>query len=368
VSENAHLQVDQSAISGESLAVDKRSNDPCFASSTIKRGEAFMVVTDIGDMTFVGKAAALVNKASSRKGHFTVVLDGIASILMTLVSFSLLLVWISAYYRSNEIRQILEFTLAITVVGVPVGLPAVVTTTMAVGASELARKSCIVQGLSAIESLAGAEILCSDKTGTLTRNKLALGDPFTLPGVGIDDLIVTACLAASRKKKGLDAIDRVFIKSLRRYPNAKTQMGMHRTIRFYPFDPVSKKITAVVQSYDGQQMICVKGAPMSVLRTVQDDHTVPEQVEMHTERRWLSLPVVDFGPSGLLVRLASSGKFSGLCLAWILLGMIPSKPSKKRRSWVFVSRCSPEMPWESQERLLAHLDWALTYIMRNALV
>ncbi|KAJ5916192.1 plasma membrane ATPase [Penicillium tannophilum] len=314
VSKNAHLQVDQSAISGESLAVDKRSNDPCFASSTIKRGEAFMVITDIGDMTFVGKAAALVNKASNRKGHFTVVLDGISRILMTLVSFSLLLVWISAYYRSNEIRLILEFTLAITVVGVPVGLPAVVTTTMAVGASELARKSCIVQRLSAIESLAGAEILCSDKTGTLTRNKLALGDPFTLPGVRIDDLIVTACLAASRKKKGLDAIDRVFIKSLRRYPDAKAQMAVHKTIRFYPFDPVSKKITAVVQSLDGQQMICVKGAPMSVLRTVQNDHPVPEQVENAYREK-----VAEFASRGF--RALGVARKTGE--QWKILGIVP---------------------------------------------
>ncbi|KAJ5644600.1 ATPase P-type K/Mg/Cd/Cu/Zn/Na/Ca/Na/H-transporter [Penicillium longicatenatum] len=314
VSKDAHLQVDQSSISGESLAVDKRSNDPCFASSTIKRGEALMIVTDIGDMTFVGKAAALVNKAANRKGHFTVVLDGIAKILMTLVSFSLLLIWISAYYRSNEVRLILEFTLAITVVGVPIGLPAVVTTTMAVGASELARKSCIVQRLSAIESLAGVNILCSDKTGTLTRNKLALGDPFALPGIRIHELILTACLAASRKKKGLDAIDRVFIKSLRRYPDVKAQMDAHRTIDFKPFDPVSKRVIAVVQDFDGRQMTCVKGAPMSVLRTVQDDHPVPELIENAYREK-----VAEFASRGF--RALGVARKTGE--QWEILGIVP---------------------------------------------
>jgi H+-transporting ATPase len=122
-----------------------------------------MVVTATGDNTFVGRAAALVNQASGGTGHFTEVLNGIGTVLLILVIFTNLIVWISSFYRSNPIDDILEFTLAITIIGVPVGLPAVVTTTMAVGAAYLARKKAIVQKLSAIESLAGVEILCSDK-------------------------------------------------------------------------------------------------------------------------------------------------------------------------------------------------------------
>jgi H+-transporting ATPase len=163
VTEDAFLQVDQSAITGESLAVDKHKGDTCFASSAVKRGEAFMVVTATGDNTFVGRAAALVNAASAGTGHFTEVLNGIGTVLLILVIFTLLIVWVSSFYRSNRIVEILEFTLAITIIGVPVGLPAVVTTTMAVGAAYLAKKKAIVQKLSAIESLAGVEILCSDK-------------------------------------------------------------------------------------------------------------------------------------------------------------------------------------------------------------
>jgi H+-transporting ATPase len=122
-----------------------------------------MVVTATGDNTFVGRAAALVNQASGGTGHFTEVLNGIGTVLLILVIFTNLIVWISSFYRSNAIDDILEFTLAITIIGVPVGLPAVVTTTMAVGAAYLAKKKAIVQKLSAIESLAGVEILCSDK-------------------------------------------------------------------------------------------------------------------------------------------------------------------------------------------------------------
>jgi len=122
-----------------------------------------MIVTSTGDSTYVGRAASLVNGASPRAGHFTEVLNGIGTGLLVLVMITLLVVWVASFYRSNDLYTILHFTLAITIIGVPVGLPAVVTTTMAVGASYLAKKRAIVQRLSAIESLAGVEILCSDK-------------------------------------------------------------------------------------------------------------------------------------------------------------------------------------------------------------
>ncbi|KAK3044362.1 plasma membrane H+-ATPase, partial [Coniosporium uncinatum] len=115
VTEDAFLQVDQSSITGESLAVDKHRGDTCYASSAVKRGEAFMVVTATGDSTFVGRAASLVASAGSGTGHFTEVLNGIGTILLVLVVATLLVVWVSSFYRSNGIVTILRFTLAITI-------------------------------------------------------------------------------------------------------------------------------------------------------------------------------------------------------------------------------------------------------------
>ncbi|CAL5865998.1 uncharacterized protein PFLUO_LOCUS205 [Penicillium psychrofluorescens] len=278
VTQNAHLQVDQSSITGESLAVDKQTEDVCFCSSAIKRGSALVVVTTTGDNTFVGRAAALVNEAAQTSGHFTVVLNTIGKYLLILVILTLFAVWTAGYYRSNDIVRILEFTLAIVIVGVPVGLPAVVTTTMAVGASYLAKRQAIVQKLSAIESLAGVEILCTDKTGTLTRNKLALGEPYLVPGIGVGELMLTACLAATRHQKGIDAIDKVFIKGLRKYPQVKSQLPLYKTVEFFPFDPVTKKVTAVVESPDGERIVCLKGAPKAVLSTIEEDRPLPEKV------------------------------------------------------------------------------------------
>ncbi|GME71700.1 unnamed protein product [Ambrosiozyma monospora] len=315
VSEECFLQVDQSAITGESLAVDKHSGDPTFSSSTVKRGEALMIVTATGDNTFVGRAAALVNKASGGSGHFTEVLNGIGTILLVLVIVTLLVVWTAGFYRTAKIVRLLRYTLAITIVGVPVGLPAVVTTTMAVGAAYLAKKQAIVQKLSAIESLAGVEILCSDKTGTLTKNKLSLHEPYTVAGVEADDLMLTACLAASRKKKGLDAIDKAFLKSLISYPRARAALPKYKVLEFQPFDPVSKKVTAFVESPDGERSICVKGAPLFVLKTVQEDHPIPEEILEAYENK-----VADFASRGFrslgVARKIGDGH-------WEILGIMP---------------------------------------------
>ncbi|VEU22743.1 DEKNAAC103803 [Brettanomyces naardenensis] len=315
VTEECFLQVDQSAITGESLAVDKHFGDPTFSSSTVKRGEALMLVTATGDSTFVGRAASLVNKAAGGTGHFTEVLNGIGTMLLILVIATLLLMWVACFYRTSPIVRILRFTLAITIVGVPVGLPAVVTTTMAVGAAYLAKKKAIVQKLSAIESLAGVEILCSDKTGTLTKNKLSLHEPYTVEGVEPDDLMLTACLAASRKKKGLDAIDKAFLKSLISYPKARAAMAEYKVLEFQPFDPVSKKVTAVVESPEGEQIVCVKGAPLFVLKTVQEDHPIPEDVLEAYENK-----VAEFASRGFrslgVARKRSEGH-------WEILGIMP---------------------------------------------
>ncbi|PLN74668.1 plasma membrane ATPase [Aspergillus taichungensis] len=273
------LQVDQSSITGESFAVDKTKGDTCYASSAVKRGHARIVVTATGDKTFVGRAAALVNAAASGAGHFTEVLNQIGTVLLVLVVLTLLVVWVSSYYRSNDIITILEFTLAITMIGVPVGLPAVVTTTMAVGAAYLAKKQAIVQRLSAIESLAGVEILCSDKTGTLTKNKLKLHEPFTVPGVDPEDLMLTACLAASRKTNGIDAIDKAFLRALPNYPRAKSLLSRFKLLEFQPFDPVSKKVTAIVQSPQGEQITCVKGAPHIILGDLENKTDITEAVK-----------------------------------------------------------------------------------------
>jgi H+-transporting ATPase len=153
------------------------------------------------------------------------------------------------------------------IVGVPVDLPCVTTTTLAVGAAYLAKKQAIVQRLTAVESLAGCDILCSDKTGTLTANKLSIHEPFVPEGVDVNWMMCVAALASSHNVKTLDPIDKITIMTIKDYPEARRMLaeGKWKTHSFRPFDPVSKRITAEVES-NGKRFTCAKGAPNSILK------------------------------------------------------------------------------------------------------
>lgn len=266
------LLVDQSSITGESFAAEKRSGDELFASSLVKSGFARAVVWNTGNETCVAQTAALVNRAAGGTGHFTEVLTQIGTILLALVVLTLIIVWIAGFFKAATTVALLRYTLAITIVGVPVGLPAVITTTIAVGAAYLARKKAIVRKLAAIESLAGVEILCSDKTGTLTQNQLSLKRPVPCEGHSLDsDLMLTACLTLNQP---LDPIDRAFsleLLSSKNYPVTRSKLSNYHITKFQPFDPVSKRVIAHVEDENGQQQICAKGAPFSILRMVTEE-------------------------------------------------------------------------------------------------
>ncbi|KAK0548071.1 hypothetical protein OC845_003766 [Tilletia horrida] len=266
----AIIACDQSAITGESLAVDKHVGDTVFYTTGCKRGKAYILCTDIAKQTFVGRTAALVLGGES-EGHFQKVMGSIGLTLLILVLVFVLAFWIGGFFRNVEIARpkennLLIYTLIFLIIGVPVGLPCVTTTTMAVGAAYLAKRQAIVQKLTAIESLAGVDVLCSDKTGTLTANKLSIHEPFTSEGVDVNYMMAVAALASSHNVKSLDPIDKVTISTLKDYPGAQEELASGWiTHRFNPFDPVSKRITAEVEK-DGVQYTAAKGAPNAILK------------------------------------------------------------------------------------------------------
>ncbi|TLD30652.1 hypothetical protein PspLS_02351 [Pyricularia sp. CBS 133598] len=268
---HAIVAIDQSAITGESLAVDKYMTDTVYYTTGCKRGKAYGIVTHGAQASFVGKTASLVQGAQDQ-GHFKAIMNSIGSALLVLVVVFILAAWIGGFYRHLAVAypedssvNLLHYVLILLIIGVPVGLPVVTTTTLAVGAAYLAKEKAIVQKLTAIESLAGVDILCSDKTGTLTANQLSVREPFVMEGVDINWMMAVAALASSHNIKSLDPIDKITILTLKRYPKAKEIISEGWTTeKFTPFDPVSKRITSIC-TFKGVKYTCCKGAPNAVL-------------------------------------------------------------------------------------------------------
>ncbi|KAI4269515.1 MAG: hypothetical protein LQ337_007238 [Flavoplaca oasis] len=262
---------DQSAITGESLAVDKYMGDTTYYTTGCKRGKAYGIVTANARASFVGRTATLVQGAKDQ-GHFKAIMNSIGTALLVVVVLWILIAWIGGFFHNLNLatpmdssNNLLHYVLILLIVGVPVGLPVVTTTTLAVGAAYLAKEKAIVQKLTAIESLAGVDVLCSDKTGTLTANQLSIREPFVSEDVDVNWMMAVAALASSHNIKSLDPIDKVTILTLKRYPKAREILEQGwKTEKYTPFDPVSKRITAVCVC-DGVRYTCAKGAPKAIL-------------------------------------------------------------------------------------------------------
>ena len=177
-----YLEVDQSALTGESLPVERHVNDIVYSGSVAGKGEMNGVVVATGMQTYFGKTARLVQETEVRSHYQEAVLKiGHFLIVSTLVLVGLII--LVAMFRGDPMMETLQFALILTVAAIPVALPAVLSVTMAVGAVRLARRKAIVSRLVSIEEMAGMDVLCSDKTGTLTQNRLGIGEPVLLDSI-----------------------------------------------------------------------------------------------------------------------------------------------------------------------------------------
>jgi H+-transporting ATPase len=262
LAEGDYLSVDQSALTGESLPVNKKPGDVAYSGSVAKQGEMVAVVTATGAETYFGKTAKLVSEAKS-VSHFQKAVLHIGDYLIYLslgLAAALLLVQL---YRGAPVLTLVQFTLILVVAAIPVAMPAVLSVTMAVGARALAKLKAIVTRLESIEEMAGMDILCSDKTGTLTQNKLTLGEPVLFDVQESQALILTAALAS--KAENQDAIDLAVLGGL-----ADQQvLADYRQLKFVPFDPVGKRTEASVKDGQGRTFRVTKGAPQVILAMSQ---------------------------------------------------------------------------------------------------
>jgi H+-transporting ATPase len=298
------VEVDQSALTGESLPVTRKTGEALFSGSILRQGETDALVYATGTHTYFGKTAQLVEEAYTIS-HFQRAVLKIGDYLIVIALALVVLIFGVAMFRGDPFLTTLQFMLVLTVAAIPVAMPAVLSVTMAVGARLLAARQAIVSRLAAIEELAGVDVLCSDKTGTLTQNKLKLGDPFCVGDVKQDELVLAGCLASRAEDQ--DTIDMAVLVGL------KDQKLLHQyqVLHFQPFDPVHKRTEAQVKAKNGSVFRVTKGAPQVILALSANAAKVKAAVDK---------TIGEFAKRGFRSLGVARAEGNG---AWQFLGVLP---------------------------------------------
>ncbi len=305
------LQVDQAALTGESLPVNVHPWGRLLMGAAIKRGESHAVVVDTGMNTFFGKAAGLIAQVVTQ-GHLQKVLLNITigllvlSLILCAVIFGVLMTTrdlegnIVEGGGKGKVMSSLSVVIVILVASIPIAIEVVCTSTLAVGSHTMAEKKVIVARLSAIEELAGMTILCSDKTGTLTQNKLGLREPILLGTYTEQENIFYAALASKRDKGAQDAIDLCITNALT--PENLTKLEGYTQLHFEPFNPTDKRTVAQVTTPDGSFIEVTKGAPHIILHMSHNAKDIKAKVEGSVQE------LADRGFRALGVAINKAGK------------------------------------------------------------
>lgn len=259
-----YLSVDQAALTGESLPVDKKQGDIAFSGTIVKLGEMTAVVTATAMETFFGKTAKLIQSAET-KSHFQQAILNIGRFLIISTLSIVAIILVDSIFKIEfdknvhiSFAKVAIFLLVLVVAGIPVALPAVMSVTMAIGAHSMAKMKAIVSKLIAIEELSGMNILCSDKTGTLTKNELTTGEVETFGVCDPKETLKIAALASKLDQP--DAIDNAIFTAF----GDTTQIKEYKTNKFIPFDPVRKRTEATISGKEGSFTV-TKGAPQVIL-------------------------------------------------------------------------------------------------------
>ena len=238
----------------------------------MRRGEIDGLVYATGSSTFYGKTAELVSTTATRS-HLQRAVIKIADYLIYIALALAILILTVSLFRHDPLLDVLRFVLILTIAAVPVAMPAVLSVTMALGAKVLAVKQAIVTRLTAIEELAGVDVLCADKTGTLTQNKLTMGVPFTMDNISPEEVILDAALASRAEDK--DTIDLAVLAGVKDSEKLKPYQVTH----FQPFDPVHKRTEATIKTQGQGDFKVTKGAPQVILALDSNPSRIQSRVD-----------------------------------------------------------------------------------------
>ncbi len=271
------VSIDESALTGESLPVDKKGEDLGYSGTSVKRGEAKAVVIATGRQTKFAKTVELVEEAG-QKSHFQKAVMRIGKFLIGITFVLVAVIILVGIIRDDSVVDVLMFALVVTIAGIPQALPAVLSVTMTIGARRLARHKAIVSELSSMEEMAGLEVLCADKTGTLTKNELTLQEPVLLEAEDKNELLLTAALTCKRENNE-DPIDQAILEGIQ----DKDDLDAYKIREFRPFDPTRKRAEAEVTS-NGNSFTAAKGAPQVILDLVDADEQLRNDISEKIEK------------------------------------------------------------------------------------
>jgi H+-transporting ATPase len=270
-----YLQVDESALTGESLPVEKRVDDVAYSGSVISQGEMDALVVTTGMKTYFGKTAELVEEARTQS-HFQKAIIKIGDYLIFLAAALVAVIFLVALYRHESMLETIQFALVLTVAAIPAALPAVLSVTLAIGAIALAKREAIVSRLVSVEEMAGMDILCSDKTGTITKNELTIGEMILFGKFSEDELLLFGTLAS--REEDNDPIDSAIIAQTKLREEVTKSCERFKVVKFKPFDPVSKRTEATLVDRDDHRFKVTKGAPQVILSLVVDKDAITDRV------------------------------------------------------------------------------------------
>jgi H+-transporting ATPase len=255
------LGVDQSVLTGESTEAEKEPDDVLYSGSIVRRGEATGIVTSTGLRTYFGRTVQLVQLAKP-KLHVENVVSNVVRWLLTIVVALIMVAAVASMFRGVSLSDLLPIVLVLLLSAIPVALPAMFTISMATGSIELAKKGVLVTRLSASEDAATMNVLCVDKTGTMTLNKLSIATVVPLNGFTEKEVIVYGALASQEANQ--DPIDQAFV-AMARQANLIDNSIKQKS--FIPFDPETRRTEAVVQK-DGRDFRVMKGAVRVIAQTI----------------------------------------------------------------------------------------------------